>query len=308
VHYDSTIAVDNCSLEIPNKQYSLGLVGESGSGKSTLAKSIMNLIDQPGRIVSGKVEFNGANVLKMTKDQLRRYRWERVSMVYQSSMNSLNPVKTVVNHITEVLGEHTSLSKRASHEKAIDLLRRVGINSDRFNDYPHEFSGGMRQRVVIAMALALSPDLLIADEPTSALDVVVQREILSLLKKEISNHGMSLLFITHDIAILSQLTDEIAVMYRGEIVELGSIAKILFEPLHPYTEMLIGSLSTIDSSTQILESEESRNRSQIPARKEGCKYISYCKYAFKRCETEAPKLSEVEKNRWAACHRYNEKN
>ncbi|MHB8567507.1 MAG: ABC transporter ATP-binding protein [Nitrososphaerales archaeon] len=297
-------AVDNTDLVIPSTGYTLGLVGESGSGKTTLGTSIMNLIEFPGRITNGSVNFLGNNILEMSSEELRKFRWQEISMVYQSAMNSLNPVKDVSWHIVEVLRQHKKISNSEAMEQTIRLLTEVGIKPDRVKDFPHEFSGGMRQRVVIAMALALSPKLLIADEPTSALDVVVQRQILSLLKREVINRGLSLILITHEIAILKGLVENVAVMFSGEIAERGPTDKVLFEPLHPYTEMLIGSLLTMDSGEEMIRDIPIGRETGDVTPKVGCKYANRCKYVFDRCRTERPHLLEAEPGRYVACHKY----
>jgi ABC-type dipeptide/oligopeptide/nickel transport system ATPase component len=245
-------ALTNVDFEIPDLGYTVGVVGESGSGKTTLGMSMMNLIEPPGRITSGRVEYMGRNVLEMSDLQLRKFRWQEVSMVFQSAMNSLNPVMSILSHIEEVIMIHESVSKSEARERALKLLSQVGIKSDRAQGYSHEFSGGMRQRVVIAMALALSPKLLIADEPTSALDVVVQRQILSLLKSRQTHEKLSMIFITHDIAVLEGLVDNIVVMHDGRVVEYGEIEKVLRNPSDPYTRMLLNSLLTLDSSKDVL--------------------------------------------------------
>jgi peptide/nickel transport system ATP-binding protein len=296
----STLALENVSLEIPSSGYTLGLVGESGSGKTTLGLSILNIIEQPGKITSGRINYKGKNVLDMSLDELRAYRWQEVAMIYQSAMNSLNPVKKISDPIIEVITEHTGSTKEDARERTYSLLSEVGIKSNRFEDYPHELSGGMRQRVVIALALALSPKLLIADEPTSALDVVVQKQIISLLKREIRQRSLSLLFITHEISLLSGLVDHVAVMFGGEIVELGSHDDVLFEPLHPYTEMLLSSILTKDLASEKSEFLESLR----PAPANSCKYSTRCKYAFERCKTERPVLTQIGNGRWVSCHKY----
>jgi oligopeptide/dipeptide ABC transporter ATP-binding protein len=298
-------AADNVTLAIPSTGYTLGIVGESGSGKTTLGLSIMNLIDPPGRI-TGRIEFKGKNVLGMSKSQLRGYRWREVSMVYQSAMNALNPVKTISNHLVEVLRTHSDTSKSDAKEKALSLLSDVGIKLERADAYSHELSGGMRQRAIIALALSLSPKLLIADEPTSALDVVVQRQILALLKKRVSEAGLSLLYITHEIAILGGLVDHVAVMFAGEIVERGPIGKVLFEPLHPYTQMLLSSLLSLDSNRSSLTATSEKEKDTIAIPEEGCKFVYRCKYAFARCKFERPVLKETEDGRLVACHKYND--
>ncbi len=299
-------ALDNVSLEIPSVGYTLGLIGESGSGKTTLGLSILNLIERPGKVTQGKIEYQGKNILDMSKEKLRQYRGEQVAMVYQSAMNSLSPTKTVIGHVTEVIQQHTHASKAEAREKATKLLSEVGIRPERVTGYPHEFSGGMRQRVVIAMALSLSPKMLIADEPTSALDVVVQRQILDLMKREIREHNLSLIFITHEIPLARDLVNHVAVMYAGEVVEMGPVESLLREPLHPYSEMLVGSLLSLKSSRETLsrvtrETSESRR----PVYGNACKFSNRCKYAFDRCRTERPVLQEVQTGKWVSCHKYN---
>ncbi len=279
-------ALDQVTLEIPSSGYTLGLVGESGSGKTTLGMSIMNLIEPPGRITNGTVEYQGKNVLTMRESELNSYRWKEVSMVFQSAMNSLNPVKKASDHIVEVLRAHERIPKKEAKERATKLLVDVGIPADRTEAYPHEFSGGMRQRVVIAMALALSPKLLIADEPTSALDVVVQRAILKLLKKKVSGSGLSFLFITHELAILRGLVDNVAVLYAGRLVELGPAEKVLYDPLHPYTRMLVSSVLSMKSERSKLKEKSafSEQRKEISDKLRSSDYV----------------LKEVEKGRWVA--------
>ncbi len=312
-------ALDRVSFTIPSKGYSLGIVGESGSGKTTLATSIMNAIEPPGKITVGVVAYNGKNILAMTRQELLRYRWEKVAMIYQSAMNSLNPVKSVRDPIQEVLQTHMRMPKDVARKQAENLLSQVGIKPERVLDYPHEFSGGMKQRVVIALALALGPELLIADEPTSALDVVTAARILTLIKNEVKEKHRSLIFITHEITILRGLVENIALMYAGEIVELGPIEPVLQHPLHPYTEMLLGTLLTMESTPDLLSRKDGREEEKgnvastggetenalVPLlTKVGCKYRDRCPYAFERCQVEKPKLVEVEKGRWVACHKY----
>jgi len=302
----SVLALDNVSLDIPSSGYTMGIVGESGSGKTTLGLGILNLIEPPGKITGGRVSFSGNDVLGFSKKQLKNYRWQEVSMVYQSAMNSMNPVKRVSDPIIEVLKVHAHLTTSEARDRAVKLLSQVGIRAERAFDYPHELSGGMRQRVIIALAMALSPKLLIADEPTSALDVVVQQQILELLQREVSQRGLSLLFITHEISLLSGLVENVAVMYAGEIVERGDLDRVLFEPLHPYTEMLLESLLTLDSSKEELaEYSKAKSKDTIqPVPIAACKYSNRCKYVFDRCRKERPLLQEVEKGRWVACHKF----
>lgn len=267
--------------------------------------SIMNLIEPPGRITSGRVEFEGKDVLGMKKNDLRRFRWKEVSMVYQSAMNSLNPVKSVADPIVEVLMEHERLSKREATERATELMTEVEIDPKRAKDFPHEFSGGMRQRVVIALALALSPKLLIADEPTSALDVVTQKQVLGLIRKEVVQKHLTLIFITHEIALLKGLVNHVAVMFAGNIIEFGPANMVLNRPSHPYTEELMSSLIT-DSTRLNLVSDHSLPgvRPLMLVQSVGCKYASRCKYAMDLCRKEPPVAKEIEDGLWVACHKY----
>lgn len=298
-------AMDLVSLAVPEKG-TLGLVGESGSGKSTLALSTMKLIEPPGKISTGEVRYKNKNILAYSEKELRKYQWEEVAMIYQSAMNSLNPVKKISHPIIEALRQHKKISKTEAMDKTIKLLQDVGIGQDRVNSYPHEFSGGMKQRVIIALALALSPRLLIADEPTSALDVVTQKQILTLIKREITRNQQSLLFITHEIALLNGLVDEIAVMYAGEIVERGSLKDLLAEPLHPYTEVLLGTILTLDSPMKDLSGYNASGERSILKVMNYCRYSNKCKYAFDRCRKERPLLrKESRKGRLVACHKFN---
>lgn len=298
--------LDNVSLAIPSEKYTLGIVGESGSGKTTLGMSLMNLIYAPGEITSGTVEYGGSDVLKMSERKLMSYRWKEVSMVFQSAMNSLNPVKRAVDHITEVIREHSpGVSRVEARQKAMKILSEVGIEPNHADDFPHELSGGMRQRVVIALALALSPKIVIADEPTSALDVVVQRQILSLLKREVAERGLSLVFITHDLPILAGLVDNLVVMFAGEIVEKGSAEGVFTHPLHPYTEELLNSLLTLDAKDPPSKRSRELRETNRPIATVGCKYQNRCKYVFERCRSERPLLKDTGKGREVACHKYN---
>jgi peptide/nickel transport system ATP-binding protein len=296
-------AVDNVSLEIPEGE-TLGLVGESGSGKTTLGMSFLRMIEPPGRIAGGSISWNESDLLSMSPRELRNYRWKVTSMVFQSAMNSLNPVETVSEQVAEVLREHTDVSNKEARAKALELLSDVGIDAKRAHDYPHQFSGGMRQRVVIAMSLALAPKLLIADEPTSALDVVVQKQILSLLKRKIAHSSLSMVFITHEIALLNGLVENVAVMYMGEIVEMGPLKSVLGKPLHPYSEMLLESMLSMETPPEILSRERKVGMQSSSAPEGACKFAGRCKYAFARCRAERPKLEKVDETRWVACFKY----
>jgi peptide/nickel transport system ATP-binding protein len=299
-------ALNNVSLEIPSQGYTLGIVGESGSGKTTLGMCMMKAIERPGRITSGSIWYQGNDILKMGKSDLRKYRWKEVSMIFQSAMNSLNPVKTISHPIAEVMREHMQISKADAYAHAKELLSELQVDPSRAKAHPHEFSGGMRQRVVIALALALSPKLLIADEPTSALDVVVQRQILKILQREVKERGLSLIFITHEIPLLVGLVQNVAVMYAGEIVEFGSIDKVLYHPSHPYTEMLVETLLTMRTqreSVLTLSPNAQREHRSSPA-VNACSFSGRCKYVFERCRRENPVLKGIEDGRSVACFKY----
>ncbi len=301
-----THALNKVSLKLGDSaRGGIGIVGESGSGKTTLGLSILGMIEAPGKVTNGSIEYMGKNILAFDGAELRRYRWKQVSMVHQSAMNSLNPVKPVIDPIVEVLRYHARMPKYEARKRAIGLLSEVGIKPERAFSYPHELSGGMKQRVSIALALALSPRILIADEPTSALDVLTQLQILALIRKEIRERGLYLIFITHEISLLSGLVDNIAVMYAGEIVELGRVKDVLSNPQHPYTEMLIGTLLTFHSkhSVSLSRADAKEVRTAIPTR--GCRYANRCKYAFERCMTEEPLLKMTKEGREVACHKYN---
>ena len=248
-------AVDGTSFDIFRGEV-LGLAGESGSGKTTIANALLLLIDQPSR-VSGEIRFGKSNILRLNADQVRAYRWSLVSMVFQSAMNSLDPVFPVSYQVVETIRAHEpKISKETALKMTLELFEKVGIDRKRARDYPHQLSGGMRQRVIIAMALALKPKLLIADEPTSALDVVTQKQIMRLLRQLHAEYNLSVLFITHDLPLLSEISDRIAVMRKGKIVEIGDKKEVLQRPKHEYTELLIRSVPTLTGERKTLEYEQ----------------------------------------------------
>lgn len=226
----------------------MGLAGESGCGKSTIALSLMRLHRPPAVISGGSITVDGVDVLAMPPRKLESWRWSEVSMVFQSAMNSLNPVITLFEQFRDMLARHTGVNRRKARERALELIRLVGIPPERLDDYPHQLSGGMRQRVVLAMALALNPKLIIMDEPTTALDVVVQREILQEIMALKDQFGFSILFITHDLALMSQFADRIAIMLEGRIVEVGETAQIVGDPKHSYTRRLWDAMPQLDTA------------------------------------------------------------
>ena len=242
-HVGEVKAVRGISFDV-NEGEVLGIVGESGSGKSVTSLSIMGLLQYPGRVVDGEILLNGEDILTYSKNQMRRVRGKEIAMIFQDPMTSLNPVYTIGNQIMEMILEHEKMSRREARARAIEMLKLVGIPAaeKRIDSYPHEFSGGMRQRVMIALALSCNPKLLIADEPTTALDVTIQAQILNLIKKLNRQFGMTTMLITHDLGVVANVADRIAVMYAGDIVEIGTCDEVFYDPKHPYTWALLSSL------------------------------------------------------------------
>ncbi len=246
-------AVDDVSFSVGRKE-TLGIVGESGSGKSVASLSVLRLVSKPGKIIGGEVLWKGKDLLKLSDSQMRKIRGDDIAMIFQEPMTSLDPLYTVGNHIEEALGLHQNLHGRAARARAIEALRDVGINEpeSRVDAYPHQLSGGMRQRVMIAIALSCNPDLLIADEPTTALDVTVQARVLDLMKKLRQERDMAILLITHNMGLVAEMCDRVVVMHRGKIVETADVETIFASPKHPYTQGLLRSLPTLDSAPKQL--------------------------------------------------------
>jgi peptide/nickel transport system ATP-binding protein len=300
-------AVDGVTLDIKQGEV-LGLVGESGSGKSVTALSVLRLIpDPPGRIVAGTVLFNGRDLLKLPWDEIRAIRGSDISMVFQEPMTSLNPVFKIGMQVTEVILAHAKCSREEAHERAVEILTEVGIPdaAKRMNDYPHHFSGGMRQRVMIAMALVLNPSLLIADEPTTALDVTIQAQILDLmLQMKERRAGAAILLITHNLAVVAETCDRVAVMYGGKIQEIAPVRELFSNPLHPYTRGLLGSLPRV-------EGEKAARLTTIPGSVPdildlpvGCKFTTRCPASFEPCPDIEPALVERSPGHFVRCHLY----
>jgi len=293
-------AVDDVSLSV-RKAETLGIVGESGSGKSTLGLSLIDLIPYPGKLTGGKIILNGKEVLKLPKDELRNLRGTEVCYVFQDPMTSLNPVKKIGAHFVELIRTHdANVSEKDAIEQARKLLRDVGIQPDRVDDYPHQLSGGMRQRVMIALAIALNPSIVVADEPTTALDVIVQAKILDLLNTLRDTYGMALILITHDLSIVLQRSDNIIVMYAGQIVEYAPSEEVYAKPEHPYTQGLLKSIPNIEIADQKLEAIAGYppHLLNLPG---GCRFWPRCKFVFDRCRRENVPLFKTGKNRLVRC-------
>ena len=295
-------AVDGISFDVRRKR-TVGLVGESGCGKSVTSLSIMGLVPSPpGRIAADGLRFDGRDLLTMSADERRRLRGGPMSMIFQEPMTSLNPVRTIGHQIIEAIRAHTDLSAAAARDRAIEVLDLVKIPApaSRVDEYPHRLSGGMRQRVMIAMALACDPALLIADEPTTALDVTIQAQILDLLAGLQQRLGMAILIITHDLGVIAELADEVVVMYAGRIVETAPVQALFGDPQHPYTIGLLGSIPRLDVDRERLSTIEGTVPSPANQPK-GCRFSPRCPFADRRCRDEQPPLVELGPQHRAAC-------
>jgi peptide/nickel transport system ATP-binding protein len=300
-------AVDGVSLDIHPGEI-VGLAGESGCGKSTLAHAVTRILKPPGEISSGRIVFRGQDIVPMRGEQLRKFRWRNVSLVFQSAMSSLNPVTRVGDQFVDMLQAHERVNKRQALLRAGELLELVGIDRNRVRSYPHELSGGMRQRVVIAMALALNPELLVLDEPTTALDVVVQREILYEIEALQRDFGFAALFITHDLSLLVEFADRIAIMYAGEVVESAPSEQLFRNPRHPYTVGLMASFPPLTGTVERLTGIPG-SPPDLANPPTGCRFSPRCPHCtgedpflYARQTGERPVLREIAPGHWVACH------
>lgn len=302
-------AVDGVSFQL-KKGKTLCIVGESGCGKSVTSLSIMRLIpNPPGEISGGEILYKGKDLLKLPESEMRTLRGNEISMIFQEPMTSLNPVFTIGNQISEPLRLHQKLSSSAAREKAVEMLRLVNIPSPetRVDEFPHQLSGGMRQRVMIAMALACKPQVLICDEPTTALDVTIQAQVLDIMRRLQQTLGMSMILITHDLGIVAEMADDVAVMYAGKIVEQGPVKEIFSKPLHPYTKGLLNSIPRIQRESHATETGRRRLDTipgMVPSLKElpkGCRFQGRCEFVKEECKPVIPKLMEISQGHSVSC-------
>jgi peptide/nickel transport system ATP-binding protein len=295
-------AVDDVSFNVREGEV-LGIAGESGSGKSTLGYGLMRLVPPPGRIVRGNIVVSGRDIVSMDEGTLRReIRWKVISMIFQGALNALNPVYTIGKQLVEPIIFHEDVSLKEAYERAAEMVKLVGLNEDVLRRYPHELSGGMKQRVMIAMALILRPKIVIADEPTTALDVVIQAQIMNLFKKIKKEFNQSIIFITHDLSLIAEIADNVAVMYAGKIVEYGNSDNVFNIPKHPYTQGLLKSIPRLKSKEKL---------SWIPGTPPdlrnppvGCRFHPRCPYVMDVCRREEPPIKDVGGNHLVACWLY----
>ncbi len=296
-------AVNDVSLTVYRSEV-LGLVGESGCGKSTLGMAILRLLRPPGHIVGGEIIFNGHNLLELDDEEMRRLRGAHISMIFQDPMTCLNPLQRISDHIVETIQtHHPEIAEQEAREQAAELIDKLGIRAERLDDYPHQLSGGMRQRVMIGLALALNADLIIADEPTTSLDVIVEAQFLDLLRDLQRQFNLTIILITHNIGVVAELADRVAVMYAGKLVELADVHPLFDEPLHPYTRGLLNSvpnINLVDDHLEIMSGAPPDLINPPP----GCKFHPRCPRVMERCLTEEPPFKEVRPRHWSACWLY----
>ena len=294
-------AVDDVTFTV-NSGENFGLVGESGCGKTTAAKSIIKLLPPNGEIKGGQILYNGRDLAALSEAEMRKVRWAEVSMISQSAMNSLDPVYKVGDQIVEAIQAHQPVSRAEAMDRSRELFKLVGIDPKRLTDYPHQFSGGMKQRSIIAMALALNPGLIIADEPTTALDVIVQDQILRRIKSLLLSHGASMILITHDISVVAEMCDRVAVMYAGKVMEIGNVNQLFKLPFHPYTLGLQNAFPNVHGPRQELISIPGSPPKLVNPPK-GCRFAARCPFAAEVCSEQEPVMVEIEPGHQASCHR-----
>ncbi len=307
IHYETedevVEAVNKISFDIKKGEV-LGLVGETGAGKTTTALGILGLLPaKVGHVIQGSIELEGKDLLKLSEKEMRQIRGKKISMIFQDPMTALNPVKTVGDQIAEVVLLHNQCSKAEALKRAQEMLAMVGIVPERYKDYPHQFSGGMKQRIVIAIALACEPELLIADEPTTALDVTIQAQILDMMRKLQKEQGTSVILITHDLGVVAEMCDNCAVMYGGELVEYGTLEQVFDNPKHPYTRALYKSIPSLDKDVERLEVIPGLvpDPSDLP---EYCSFFERCSEKCDKCNKYDPVSTEVEPGHYAKCLQY----
>ncbi|MBQ8831088.1 MAG: ABC transporter ATP-binding protein [Oscillospiraceae bacterium] len=301
-HTDEAVihAVNGISLNV-KKGETIGLVGETGAGKTTIARSILRILQTPpAKLCSGEIIFKGENLLGLSENDMRKIRGDQIAMIFQDPMTALNPIETVGYQIAEAISLHNKISKADAEKRACDMLEMVGIPMERYGEYPHQFSGGMKQRVVIAMALACNPELLLADEPTTALDVTIQAQVLEMMQALKDKLGTSVVMITHDLGVVAEVCNSVAVVYAGDIVEYGTTEDIFDRTAHPYTEGLFGSLPKLDSNEPRLKPIKGLmpDPSQVPV---GCSFCERCPHATEQCAKEKPEAVEVSPGHIVRC-------
>lgn len=303
IHYEMETevveAVNGVSFDLKRGK-TLGLVGETGAGKTTIAMSILQLVQSPGRILEGSIRFNGTELTEQSEKEMQKIRGKSISMIFQDPMSTLNPVITVGEQVAEVLTAHEGISREEAVKKAVDLLEMVGISGSRYGDYPHQFSGGMKQRVVIAEALACRPELIIADEPTTALDVTIQAQVLEMIRNLQRQMNTSMILITHDMGVIAETCDDVAVVYAGNIVEYGTLDQVFSNPMHPYTRGLFDSIPSLDKDVSRLKPIEGLmpDPADLPPY---CSFCDRCAKAMEKCKEKEPVEVEVEPGHYVRC-------